>query len=77
MYTNFVNLLDLCGLAVPAALDSGVFGGATTGVRPFGITLLAPGGNDGFLAAIGRQFHADAAVPMGALRRKQQALATA
>jgi allophanate hydrolase len=65
-YTNFVNLLDLCGLAVPAALHDGA-----SGVTPFGITLLAPGGNDGFLAAIGRQFHADAAVPIGALRRKQ------
>jgi allophanate hydrolase len=70
-YTNFVNLLDLCGLAVPAALHRG----GASGVTPFGITLLAPGGNDGLLAAIGRRFHADAAVPMGALRRKQPALA--
>jgi allophanate hydrolase len=71
-YTNFVNLLDLCALAVPAVLheDAGA-----TGVTPFGITLLAPGGNDGLLAAIGRQFHADAAVPMGALGRKQPAFA--
>ena len=38
-YTNFVNLLDLCGLAVPAALHAGG--------TPFGITLLAPGGQDG------------------------------
>jgi allophanate hydrolase len=57
-YTNFVNLLDLCGLAVPAALD---------GTRPFGITLLAPGGCDAHLAAIGRAFHADTALPLGAL----------
>jgi allophanate hydrolase len=71
-YTNFVNLLDLCGLAVPAALHEGV---GARGVTPFGITLLAPGGNDGLLAAIGRQFHADTAVPMGALGRKQPALA--
>ena len=35
-YTNFVNLLDLCGLAVPAAMrPDGI---------PFGVTLLAPGG---------------------------------
>jgi allophanate hydrolase len=75
-YTNFVNLLDLCGLAVPAALhDGGASGDGATGVTPFGITLLAPGGNDGLLAAIGRQFHADAAVPIGALRRKQPVLA--
>ncbi len=38
-YTNFVNLLDLCGLAVPASMrDDGI---------PFGVTLLAPGGHDG------------------------------
>ena len=35
-YTNFVNLLDLCGLALPAAMRS-------DGI-PFGVTLLAPGG---------------------------------
>ncbi len=64
-YTNFVNLLDLCGLAVPAALHPG-----PSGAAPFGITLLAPGGNDGLLAAIGRRFHADTALPLGALNRK-------
>jgi allophanate hydrolase len=75
-YTNFVNLLDLCGLAVPAALHDG--GGDSrvsySSVTPFGITLLAPGGNDGLLAAIGRQFHADTGLPIGALGRKQPAL---
>jgi allophanate hydrolase len=122
-YTNFVNLLDLCGVAVPAALhhgggsDSGVspadfspppcgegsgvgvepsgitvphgttphpdpppqggreFRAGASGLTPFGITLLAPGGNDGLLAAIGRQFHADTGLPIGALGRKQSALA--
>ena len=66
-YTNFVNLQDLCALAIPAALHDG-------GV-PFGITLLAPGGDDGLLAAIGRRFHADTALPLGALGRKQPPLA--
>jgi allophanate hydrolase len=69
-YTNFVNLLDLCGLAVPAALHPGPSGRA-----PFGITLLAPGGNDGLLAAIGRRFHADTALPLGALDHKPPPLA--
>ena len=65
-YTNFVNLLDLCGLALPAAMtDSGV---------PFGITLLAPGGADARLAEIGRVFHADTALPLGALKVAQPAL---
>ncbi len=46
-YTNFVNLLDRCGLAVPASMhDSGI---------PFGVTLLALAGEDAALAAIGRE----------------------
>jgi allophanate hydrolase len=69
-YTNFVNLLDLCGLAVPAALHPG-----PSGTAPFGITLLAPGGNDGLLAAVGRRFHADTALPLGAFNRKPTPLA--
>jgi len=69
-YTNFVNLLDLCGLALPAALHDN-----PSGATPFGITLLAPGGHDGLLAAIGRKFHADTALPLGALGSKQPALA--
>ena len=66
-YTNFVNLLDLCGLAVPAALHDGR--------TPFGITLLAPGGRDGLIAALGRLFHADTALPLGALGVPQPPLA--
>src|ERR1700729_3083690 len=66
-YTNFVNLLDLCGLAVPAALHDGK--------TPFGITLLAPGGRDGLIAALGRRFHADTGLPLGALGRPQPPLA--
>jgi allophanate hydrolase len=67
-YTNFANLLDLCGLAVPASFRS-------DGV-PFGVTLLAPAGNDAFLAALGRVFHADTALPLGAIGEKQSRLAT-
>src|SRR5262249_2854386 len=66
-YTNFVNLLDLCGLALPAALRPD---GA-----PTGITLLAPGGCDARLAAIGRIFHADTGLPLGALGLPQPPLA--
>jgi allophanate hydrolase len=62
-YTNFVNLLDLCGLALPAAItDDGI---------PFGITLLAPGGKDARLAEIGRVFHADTKLPLGATQEAQ------
>jgi allophanate hydrolase len=59
-YTNFVNLLDLCGLALPASMRS-------DGI-PFGITLLAPGGEDAMLASLGRQFHSSTGLPLGALK---------
>jgi allophanate hydrolase len=62
-YTNFVNLLDLCGLAVPSSMRA-------DGV-PFGITLLAPAGADAALAAIGRQYHAATNLPLGALARSK------
>jgi allophanate hydrolase len=62
-YTNFVNLLDLCGLAVPASISA-------RGI-PFGITLVALGGNDAELAVIGRQFHHATALPLGALNYAQ------
>jgi allophanate hydrolase len=57
-YTNFVNLLDLCGLAVPASIGSDG--------RPFGITFLAQAGEDAVLAAMGAEFHRAAALPLGA-----------
>jgi allophanate hydrolase len=66
-YTNFVNLLDLCGLALPAAMRRD---GA-----PSGITLLAPAGQDAALASIGRVFHADTGLPLGATGRPQPLLA--
>jgi allophanate hydrolase len=57
-YTNFVNLLDLCGLAVPAAVGADAV--------PFGITLLAPAGRDMQLASIGSAFHAKSGLKLGA-----------
>ncbi|HEV7636588.1 MAG TPA: amidase family protein, partial [Bradyrhizobium sp.] len=66
-YTNFVNLLDLCGLALPAAIHSDNI--------PFGITLLAPAGQDAQLASIGRAFHADTRLTMGARGLPQPPLA--
>ncbi len=63
-YTNFVNLLDLCGLAVPASIGANGL--------PFGITLLAPGGDDAELACLGRDFHRAAGLPLGALRKPRQ-----
>jgi allophanate hydrolase len=66
-YTNFVNLLDLCGLALPAAMHADG--------TPFGITLLGPAGHDAMLASIGRVFHADSGLALGALSRPQPPLA--
>lgn len=59
-YTNFVNLLELCGLAVPATLRPDGL--------PFGITLLTLAGGDALLAGIGRTFQEATALPLGALR---------
>ncbi len=48
IYTNFVNLLDLSALAVPAGfLPNGL---------PFGVTLMAPAFHDAQLFAIGLRF---------------------
>jgi allophanate hydrolase len=46
-YTNFVNLLDLCGLAVPTPPRSDG--------RPGSVTLLARAGRDGLLIGLGRR----------------------
>ena len=42
IYTNFVNLLGWCALALPA--------GMTAGNLPFGVTFIAPGSHDAALA---------------------------
>ena len=56
-YTNFVNLLDLSALAVPAAmLPDGT---------PFGVTFVARAGDDAMLAAIGLRFHGDTGLAPG------------
>lgn len=47
-YTNFVNLLDLCGLAVPTE--------PRADGRPGGVTLLGAAGKDGLLASVARVF---------------------
>ncbi len=60
-YTNFVNLLDLCALAVP-----GPFRGDGL---PAGVTLIAPAGRDALLAALAGDLHAKAGVRLGATGR--------
>lgn len=57
-YTNFVNLLDMCGIAVPTA--------PRTDGRPGSVTLLAQAGEDAVVASVARIFEADCARNMGA-----------
>ena len=48
-YTNFVNLMGLCGVAVPNGfLDKGL---------PQGITLLAPPFHEAYVSAVGTAYH--------------------
>jgi allophanate hydrolase len=48
-YTNFVNLLDLCGIAVPAGIDPRG--------QPFGISILGPAFADAAVIALAGRFH--------------------
>ena len=57
-YTNFVNLMDLCGLAVPH--------GTRSDGRPASVTLLAKAGRDGLVAALGARLHAASDGTLGA-----------
>ena len=58
IYTNSVNLLDLCALAVPAGFRGDGL--------PFGVTLIARRGRDALLASVGRLLHAVLAPTLGA-----------
>ena len=68
-YTNFVNLLDLCALAVPGPFRIDGF--------PAGATLVAPRGLDAALASLGRALHAAAGVPLGRTDRPHPPVAPA
>jgi allophanate hydrolase len=57
-YTNFANLLDLCGLAVPNGFQQNGL--------PMGITLLAPAFQEARLAAVGSLFQAARTTTLGA-----------
>ncbi|MCX7321720.1 MAG: allophanate hydrolase, partial [Hyphomicrobiales bacterium] len=57
-YPNFVHLLDLCALAVPGQPRADGF--------PSGVTLIAPRGRDGLLAALGARLHAASKNMLGA-----------
>ncbi len=57
-YTNFVNLLDMCGIAVPT--------GKRRDRLPMSVTLIAAAGKDHLTAALARDLHAASGVPLGA-----------
>jgi allophanate hydrolase len=57
-YTNFVNLLDLTGVAVPA--------GFRADGQPLGVTVLAPAFSDQALLELASRFHADEPSKVGA-----------
>jgi allophanate hydrolase len=57
-YTNFVNLMDLSAIAIPAG-----FGGDKL---PTGVTVVAPAGNDAALLSLGDALHRRSGVTMGA-----------
>jgi len=68
-YTNFVNLLGWCALALPAGFaDHGL---------PFGVTFIAPGAADAALARFGQQWEAQVQLPLGATGRPFAATADA
>jgi allophanate hydrolase len=57
-YTNYMNLLDLCGVAVPAGFQANGL--------PFGVTLVAPAFRDRALLPLADAMHRAADTGMGA-----------
>jgi allophanate hydrolase len=57
-YTNFVNLMDLAALAVPAGFRGNGL--------PAGVSLIASAFHDSLLAAIGAALHEASGLPLGA-----------
>ena len=68
-YTNFMNLLDLCGIAVPAGFrETGPLEGL-----PFGVTLAAPAFADMRIARFASAFEAAQGLASGAAREEEAA----
>jgi allophanate hydrolase len=57
-YTNFVNLLDMCGITIPC--------GARSDGLPMSVTLLAPAGRDALIAKLGEELHVAGGTKLGA-----------
>ncbi|MGR9086803.1 MAG: allophanate hydrolase [Gammaproteobacteria bacterium] len=67
-YTNFMNLLDLCAIALPAGFDA-------RGL-PFGVTLAAPAFSDRLLLALAHRREAFKPHKLGAGDRRLEAVDT-
>jgi allophanate hydrolase len=61
-YTNFMNLLDLAAVAMPA-------GRARDGRAPWGVTVAAPAGRDQYLLGLTAKFGGEAHLPVPAPTR--------
>lgn len=68
-YTNFVNLLDMCGIAVPS--------GKRSDGLPASVTLLAAAGRDALTATLAAELHAASDLTLGATAWSQPASAPA
>jgi allophanate hydrolase len=68
-YTNFVNLLDCCAIAVPSGFYSNGL--------PFGISCIAPALHDGLLCAFGERYHELVGGTLGATKVELQRSMTA
>ncbi len=67
-YTNYMNLLDLCGVAVPAGFrEDGM---------PFGVTLVGPRATDHALLEFAGRLHRNSVSTMGALHSSLPAAST-
>jgi allophanate hydrolase len=60
-YTNFVNLLDLCAIAVPSTIRGDGL--------PSSVTLVGPSGADGFVAGVAAGFRGRSPSSMGVDKR--------
>lgn len=61
-YTNYVNLLDLCAMAVPAGFQP-------DGLA-FGVTLIAPAWRDDSLCSLADALHRSQDLPLGATQKR-------
>ena len=62
VYTNFMNLLDLAGIAIPTGFQPDGL--------PFGVTLAAPAFTDTALLSLGDEIHHSASLTLGATGAK-------